>query len=937
VEDTITLVIEKLFAGIGIEIPTFSIQIPFIDNLDKLIEDAKKELQDFLNFFNGIMDLGGIDDLIESIVDTMEKAIPSFEGIDLGCDEFNSTEECMYDAFNDLVQLPSLDDMITIPNISVGGVDFEVPVEFTEILKKIADGISSTLDSISDVFDDVGCDRYETLSVNIPEFINEKFLSFTDTTLPIPNCPINVDVCTSPQLPALESFSDTIKKVVEDVLSRRNRQLSLEKPGAGFERSLTINDLCVSDLDTLNLDPRLQFFNGGLSIPIPIEELIRRGSKGVRDFSQITNKLFKVFGQVPTQFYKEGSVKGKQFFFEGNIGIPSLTLLLGCDGGDFQAELRLGPLMDFTIGFKKQNVSPVPQADEVISYLPLPEVDFNCKFKNTAKCQQQKQDLAPKLEKWKADVESAKQMFDALCIVDFMYVTREMNDQFIPDVRGGYTSSPYNPNPFNNFKIDDLVDTYALGNAKETLKKIKSRSTSNKNFKDFFFLQKNFLVLKDQRDDLLQRIDKTERCTNSRTAETVSCLYFFSDIFTPLRTMANKDTCGHLYHPKYIHPPRPKSFALDFASLQSYGNDVFFAVGSYSQLYGALLQAETYELKMDSQLRYTWENRLIGGIPERLALSYAFKVLVLSISSLYCLGGTCDESQSIFEKLGLVFGCFDYFIRNNMVFLRELLPRIPLTAPKKFKDFFQKKVLGDFPLLKHGPASGGFNSLTDALLNANAGYVGLSAPLENKWGPLMYTSQEVVRVKFSFVSATINLMRDYESVRQIGSKSSSYVCEGKICFYPIDSDPKAILDPEYPLDYSCEPEEADDQPSLSPKPSTEPSLAPSVSLKPTKRLSSMPSDEPSLSQLPSAQPSLSIEPSSMPTTKFPSSAPSDSPSTSPTMTPSTFPSASPSISASPTLPLCSSYTDDKKECKKAKHCEVEGKKKKWKCIPKNER
>jgi hypothetical protein len=238
-DDAITSAIEALFDGIGIEIPSFGLDVPFLDNLDRLVEDAKKELQEFLDFFTSIMDMDGeIDDLIEPIISAIQEAIPSVD-FDLGCiisddisdDISDNPEECFFDVLRKFVKIPSTN--LTIPELSIGGLNVKLPKGLTSIADTLTNEIESIMDGILNLFEDVECDRYETLRINIPEFIEDTLTNFTTSAFPIPNCPINVEVCTNLRLPGLETFYGGIN----DIISRRNRQLSVDTT-SGFRRLL---------------------------------------------------------------------------------------------------------------------------------------------------------------------------------------------------------------------------------------------------------------------------------------------------------------------------------------------------------------------------------------------------------------------------------------------------------------------------------------------------------------------------------------------------------------------------------------------------------------------------------------------------------------------------------------------------------------------------
>ena len=292
-DDAITSAIEALFDGIGIEIPSFGLDVPFLDNLDRLVEDAKKALQEFLDFFTSIMDMDGkIDDLIEPIISAIQEAIPSAD-FDLGCDISDNPEECFFDVLSSFVTIPSTD--LAIPELNIGDFTAKLPEGLTSIAETFTNEIESIMDGILNLFEDVECDRYETLRINIPEFIEDTLTNFTSSAFPIPNCPINVEVCTNLRLPGLETFSGGIIDKLGDIISRRNRQLSVDTT-SGFRRLLSVDDLCQDRWSDGGL-----FVNGGISIPIPIDDLLARGSSYATFRSSKFNKIFN-FGKIPTSF-----------------------------------------------------------------------------------------------------------------------------------------------------------------------------------------------------------------------------------------------------------------------------------------------------------------------------------------------------------------------------------------------------------------------------------------------------------------------------------------------------------------------------------------------------------------------------------------------------------------------------------------------------------
>ena len=98
------------------------------------------------------------------------------------------------------------------------------------------------MDNLFILFEDVGCYRYETLPINIPEFIEENLTNFTSVAFPLPNGPTNVEVCTNLHLPGIVSFSAGIIDTLNGIISRRSRHLSVDT-SKGVEKIMSMQDL----------------------------------------------------------------------------------------------------------------------------------------------------------------------------------------------------------------------------------------------------------------------------------------------------------------------------------------------------------------------------------------------------------------------------------------------------------------------------------------------------------------------------------------------------------------------------------------------------------------------------------------------------------------------------------------------------------------------
>ena len=816
VEDSIESVIKGLFDAISIPIPNFEINLPFLDDLEGLVQEAKQELDDFLDFFTSILDLdGAINELIEPVLEVIEKMVPAVDIDFLNCTQFNTTEECLFDKIVNFITIPSTDRFI--PEILVGDIDITLPEDFSEIFRSLSDDFESVADSILDLFDDMRCDRYETLPVNLRDFMDDNFMGFTGSaTFPLPSCPIKVEVCTGLRFPNMDGLSSKIIGSVDNVISRKRRKL-------GF---VELDDLCQDKYDGTG-----SFVNGGISIPIPIEELYRRDSDRTRQqWSTKMNKMFK-FADMTSQSFEKHFAKG---FFGMKFGSPDLKLLMGCDFGKFRAELSLGPLIDFTGGIVT-GPSHTQDAKAALTYGDKLDISKKCLlpiFRSQPDCVKARKDQKDAKEIFAKQIRLVQDIHDMLCYIDFQHVTRDLEEQFMRaaerSVRrsedtllsGGVTSSDL-------FEFERYLERFQerdgylkVANAFSILRD--SRRTDLKKSLERHHKRN----AQRQRDDLLKRVENEMKCKDDDD-KIISCHEWLTKVYNPSVSESTKDSCRHLYHPKYILEPQ-KALNLTIDVLR----ETTVSVGSYNKLYGPLLPINTYSRQSTPDFVYNKGSTGFSPIAifGKLGLNKGFKSIGTLIAAIENVGEENPDTNktiSTWEVLRnstsdfiditadiIASGCMGTFARNNKPFIFELLPSFKLKNVYGVVELFQEAVVevkesGLKTVIKRifyetcyklGYCKQWYSSRPtsptskDTLIKA-----ALDAKEKELKGfggsTLVYSDRIIFELKFSLVSMTINLVEDEQSRREIVLKKKA-ICEGRACFYPFENNPTVVYNPQ---------------------------------------------------------------------------------------------------------------------------------------------
>jgi hypothetical protein len=266
---------------------------------------------------------------------------------------------------------------------------------------------------------------------------------------------------------------------------------------------------------------------------------------------------------------------------------------------------------------------------------------------------------------------------------------------------------------------------------------------------------------------------------------------------------ATEESCGHLYHGKFI-PKRKSLFEI--------GQEVFLETevnpGSYNKLYGSMLPIEIQDHTITPSFQYEMRETGITDVMAlfvKFALTNGFKLIVILTSAL--IGNDEIDWAATFADSAYTYSLLKLFASSTSsnswdwstcdldvlaVFMETMSPSIKirqLNIYQKLFDFFNKNGKTFASLRKFFESSSQiFPENSPTLLEAM-----IDMPHEDR--SKAFATRRITEVSFKFVSATFNLIRDEVGTRVIGNKKTSYACGSRMCFFPFDTDGKAMLDP----------------------------------------------------------------------------------------------------------------------------------------------
>ncbi|GFH44128.1 hypothetical protein CTEN210_00602 [Chaetoceros tenuissimus] len=405
VEDAVESVLAAIFKFIGVELPSWKIDFPFIDRLKQRAREAAEKAEEFMEHFENILNLDGkFSSLVETLIEPMLDIIPT---IDLGCDG-DETEifQCSMEKLGINVDF-NLDNEIS--GIDMNGVSLLPDVSVMNILGDFLEDAQEIEDKISSFLEDdaIECRQYETVSLDMVNQIL-KPLNISTDDLPMAICPLTFQICTDLVLPQLEAFAAYMSNKFEESFRRRNRNLEMKHDESS-------SGLCSPNIDGVP-------YNWGLSITFTRPEFDLKIIPGTDiDFiKKIKSNFF--------DFYKKASIQ------IAHVGLPTeLTLAFGCEDGEMQLLLETSPMIE--IDFNSRYL-------ESRSYKESKYISFPRTWSPTTKFRPSEDAIRtlgylqgndPDLDKFNKEMKMIEILNKILCHLDYLLVNEKVGAENVLD------------------------------------------------------------------------------------------------------------------------------------------------------------------------------------------------------------------------------------------------------------------------------------------------------------------------------------------------------------------------------------------------------------------------------------------------------------------------------------------------------------------------
>lgn len=356
VEKAVESIVSGIFKKIGIELPTFSFNTPFLDDLERVLDKSKAEMQKVIDQFNAITDLGDTFDasifqFTENIFDAIPRDI--FDCISsLSLSNSSSLQDsCVFDGkiFPNL-EFGVLKDLLSSPNIldPLYGISDSLFDHTDFVFGLLQQSIKTLMPSISDVWLDVikqlpqamedmvgnlngfldagfKCLEWKPMQVNFLDSILTS-LNMTEEELGIPSCPIEVNVCTRMDIPdfaILGGWKDRILDLFNESRRRLGVDIDSNYDKENAQRFLLGDEACKNMGDFM------------VSIPVPTPKTFYNNWFGGRFFKLLDDKNW-------------GS-----FIFNLKALSPTLSinLQIGCKDEELQAIIPVEFFLSFSFSY----------------------------------------------------------------------------------------------------------------------------------------------------------------------------------------------------------------------------------------------------------------------------------------------------------------------------------------------------------------------------------------------------------------------------------------------------------------------------------------------------------------------------------------------------------------------------------------------------------
>lgn len=333
VENAVEAALSAIFKFIGVELPSWKIDLPFIDRLKELAREAAEKAEEFMEYFENVLNLDGkFSSLVEPIIEPLLDAIPT---LDLDCDG-NETEilTCSLDKLGINVEF----DIDDISGMEISGIDLLPEVDVVDILQGFLENAENIGNHLSDLFEDDGveCRQYETVPFDLIDQI-ETHLNISRDDIPdVAICPINFETCTDLVLPEESTFVENMNNELSLTLERKNRALGVNN--THHSRSLSSYFTCDAKWPFGDTD---RFVDWGASITFPLLKEIKLPLISERN-QALFRKVFK------SKYLNKFSVTMNSKL----SGLTTVRFLIGCKEGEFQFYLETLPLIEVDLNWR---------------------------------------------------------------------------------------------------------------------------------------------------------------------------------------------------------------------------------------------------------------------------------------------------------------------------------------------------------------------------------------------------------------------------------------------------------------------------------------------------------------------------------------------------------------------------------------------------------
>ena len=120
----------------------------------------------------------------------------------------------------------NLDFDLNEPKTDLLGIDLLPDTGLKEIMDGFIEDGEQIVEKVTELLSvGVECREYKTVPIDIISEIESRF-DIDTTDIPIPNCPINVQMCTNLVVPHADSFEDFMRTKLGTIARKRNRNLA---------------------------------------------------------------------------------------------------------------------------------------------------------------------------------------------------------------------------------------------------------------------------------------------------------------------------------------------------------------------------------------------------------------------------------------------------------------------------------------------------------------------------------------------------------------------------------------------------------------------------------------------------------------------------------------------------------------------------------------